>query len=195
MKKYYSNCEELPLYNFIKLVVHNDLSFIWIDPKDTDDTKLNEVWSVIMEEYNLLSGSVEYEHVLSLSKEITIINNRLMIIQAVVNVLSKGYDNDVCDILRNPPFSFHFSYSEDTIMNDLRLTVTTSKRFLIQKMESEKELAGLQSNDKASEMDFINLNVQLSRFLGYKIDSKQTNMLEFIAYLDQYKKYNQPIPA
>lgn len=186
----YRTCEELPLYNFIKIAVHNDLSWLNADAPE-QGTQLKQVWEAILEEYNSLSGNTKSAHVLSLVKEITILNNKLYVIQSCVDFLQHTRSEELIQILKD--MHFRFTYSPETMQKDLKLTVSSAKTLLMQRREAQKEYEVLQGKEEPlTEKDFYALLTQLSKYNGYKIDAKQTSVLEFTVLMDQY---NQSIPA
>lgn len=189
----YRTCSELPLYNFIKIVVHDDLSWLYAERKSlfSRNIELQPIWADIFSEYTTISANTRSKHVFALTKEITVINNKLMIIQNAVNFLSQNYDKRICDMLRRMGFMYQFT--PESMDKDLKLTVSSAKRLLIRKKEAEADYENASSGDQATtEDDFYGLIRQLSRFNGYHIDPKKTTVTEFVKDINAFNIENAP---
>lgn len=192
-RKTYSSCNELPLYNFIKIVVYDDLNFLYSERKTLLNTNidLKSLWSDIFAEYTSISNNTQSKHVFALTKEITVINNKLSIIQNAVNYLAKHYDKRLCDMLRRMGFMYRFT--PETLQNDLRLTVSSAKRLLIRRQEAQGDYNELNKSDKkVTEDDFLGLVRQISRFNGFPIDVKKTSVTEFVKDINAFNIENTP---
>lgn len=185
--KHYADCDELPLFNFIKIVVTGDYRWLWKNKDKTDGTDLKDVWTNITEEYNECSGNLSYKSQLALSKQLTFINNKLVIIQAVVDFLMVEYNKDLCDLLRS--MGFVYKYDPADLYKDLKLTISSAKRLVVSLREAEIELNAMEEKqEKPSESNYLILIAQLSKFLGFKIPSKKTSVKEFVSYLSLAEK-------
>lgn len=192
-RKTYTSCNELPLYNFIKIVVHDDLSFLYSERRTVFNRNidLQPLWADIFAEYSTISNNTQSKHVFALTKEITVINTKLAIIQNAVNYLAKHYDVRLCDMLRR--MGFMYKYNPDSLMNDLKLTISSAKRLVIRKQEAEDDYSKLNvSNKKVTENDFYGLVRQLSRFNGFPIDAKKTTVTEFVKDINAFNVENAP---
>jgi hypothetical protein len=188
-RKTYLSCSELPLFNFIKIVVNDDTSYLYSEPKKpwNKPVDLPALWEGIFNEYSALSGNKQNAHILSLIKEITVLNNKLLIIQEAVSYLSHTFDVRLCNMLRG--MGFLFQYNPDSMMNDLKLTISSAKRIIIQKQQAEKEFSALdQDKSKVTEKDYNALLTQLSKYMKFKIDPKQTSVLDFVNYIEAFNQ-------
>lgn len=191
-RKHYTSCEDLPLYNWIKLVVTNNAEWLYSEPKKPwhKSNDISSIWEKIFEEYSELSADKSADHVLSMVKGITVINNKLAVIQAAINLLA--YARPLSDyqptIQLLKDYGFRFSYSEETIIKDLQLTASSAKTMVIQRQQLEKDYENYESKQsKSTEKDYYNLIAQLSKFLGFPIDAKKTTVYSYISYVEQYK--------
>lgn len=184
-RKTYISCNELPLFNFIKLSVIGDMEYLykekarpWMKPAD-----LTEIWDKIADEYKVLIKDKKSSHVLTLLKDITFMNNQLMLIQLSVNFLHKYYEPGICDLLRRLGFQYAFK-DDESLYKDLKLVVSSAKRILVDKIAAEKELESIPSDGKAAtENDYIALIGQMSKYMNFKIDPKNTTIAEFVSYI------------
>lgn len=189
--KHYTSCEDLPLFNWIKLLTTGKLVFLHAESKKTwhKVPDLSEVWESIFNEYTELSKDESSNHVLSMIKNITVINNKLDIIQACVNLLAQSVDIDqlqpTIQVLKD--FGFRYSYSKETLQQDLKRTVSSAKTLIIQRSQFEKDYEKFsEKQEKATEKDYYMLIAQLEKFRGVAIDIKKTNVLSYISYVEQY---------
>lgn len=192
-RKTYKSCSELPLYNFIKIVVHDDLNWLYSEPKSIlrHSVDLRLLWSDIFAEYTTISNNTQSKHVFALTKEITVINNKLILIQTAVDYLTKNYDERLCAVLRR--MGFMYKFTPDTLQNDLKLTISSAKRLVIRKQEAEADYSKLNTSDKkVTEDDFYGLITQLSRFVAFRINPKETTVTEFAKYINAFNIENKP---
>jgi len=192
-RKTYNSCAELPLFNFIKLVVTNETEWIYSEPKSVlkKEVDTQALWETIFEEYSRLSNNTKNKQILSLLKEITTINVKLDLVDAICVFLSDTFDADLVQILKN--MGFRYRYTEETIAKDIQLTLSSAKRMIFTRDEAmrEYEIANKQE-DPLTEKDFNKLVIQLSKFIGFSIDTKKASTLDFINYVEafneEYKK-------
>jgi len=192
-RKTYKTCSELPLFNFIKIVVHDDLSWLYSERKSllNRNIDLQPLWGDIFAEYTAISNNTQSKHVFALTKEITVINNKLFIIQSAVNYLSKNYDKRLCDMLRK--MGFMYPFTKESLQNDLKLTISSAKRLVIRKQEAEDDYSKLNTSDKkVTEDDFYGLVTQISRFVAFRINPKETTVTEFVKYINAFNRENKP---
>lgn len=192
-RKTYRTCSELPLYNFIKIVVDDDLTWLYAEDKSilTRNIDLNALWMDIFSEYTELSNNPQNKHVFALKKELAIINNKLTVIQTSVNYLSQFYDKRLCDMLVK--MGFRYKFTPESLAEDLKLTVSSAKKLLIRRKEVQAEYDGLnKSSGKATEDYFYGLIRDISRFNGFPIDPKKTNVTEFVKDINAFNLANTP---
>jgi hypothetical protein len=200
----YKSCYDLPLYNFIKIVVTGDLRWLHktrIKNKflNASGASLQKTWEEIFNEYTSLSGTSASNHLFQLLKHLTVLDNKLAIIQHIVTFLSVYYDEkhpntqDLVKILKS--YGFLFSYSPNTIQNDLKSTVSSAKRFLIQRAEADQDYnKALEGTEKVDEKHYYQALGYLSKFMNFRIDAKITTVIEYLSYLEIYKEQAKETP-
>lgn len=188
----YTSCDELPIYNFVKIAVRDELRFLNVDRLNfivTDDHK--NAWTEILQEYTGLSKDNKQFQILDLLKVITKSNLTLDLVQNIVDFLANDFDQEMITILRSLGFLYKYDPYSDTYDSDLRKTVSQAKSIIVKKNIAEKELEGLKSEGKekkATEQDYISLMVALSKFQGYHIDWKKTSVSEYVETLNSFVK-------
>jgi len=188
----YRSCSELPLFNFIKIVVRGEMEYLYSEPahRNKSEVELSEVWETIFDEYNELSGNKSSDHILNLIKQVTVINGKLFVITSAVSILENSYSEAMIGVLRR--HGFRYSYTPESMQRDLKLTLSSAKKLVIQRQEAERELGELNksSDGEVKEEDFYKLLRQLSKFNGFHIDAKTTTVLEFLKDIELFNSEN-----
>lgn len=189
--KLYTSCETLPLYNWIKLLVTSDLKYLYVSRPMFyhNHSKAAEVWENIFNEYTELTNDEKTNQVLSLIKGITVINNKLEIVQSAINLLAiaRPLSDYQATIKLLKDFGFNYRFNDQTISDDLKRTASSAKRMIIQRKQMESDYEKVNSGtEKATEKDYYNMLTQLSKFLGFHVDAKKTNVLQYISYVEQF---------
>lgn len=191
-RKTYKSCDDLPLSNFIKIVVHNDLSQLYSEKarfihKQVD---LVSIWEHIFNEYNELTNNTQSMHILSLMKEITVLNNKIEIINSAIKCLLSAETTEGYEPLKQMlnGMGFRFSYSDETLENDCKITLSSMKSIIMQKDEAIKEYNEIAKDDgkKVTEADYTSLIAQLAKYMCFHIDKYKTTVTEFISYINAF---------
>lgn len=190
--KWYTSCEELPLYNFIRMVVESDYRFILKKPfKEQKDINLSEKWEIVFEEYTVLTGNVSNKALFSLLKDIYGLEIKLRLTYSCIDYLTQWFNQDLCDVLKSMGYDGEFTI--ETMEKDLRNTFAEAKRLTLQLRDNETDYNATGKNDKEpTAKDFQSLLVHLSKFVGFKLDSKNLTVAEFVSFLDEYNNFNKP---
>lgn len=195
-RKTYNSCEELPLANFIKIVVDNDLSQLFKEPakfihKQPD---LKAIWEAIFEEYNELTNSAQSRQIFSLIKDITVLQNRIQIVNDCISVIMgasdlSGYEPTI-NILKS--YGCNFEFTNENKREQCEKAITVCKRYLRELMEREQEYSELNKDDgkKVTTQDFYNSIAMLSKAMGFPIDLHNTTVSLYISYINQVKSAN-----
>lgn len=190
-RKTYNSCSELPLYNFIKIVCKDDLTWLYAEKKSllNKNVDLQPVWDQIFSEYCELAKNPKSKQVFELVKELTLLDSKIKLVKNIVEFLRVEINDDLITILKS--MGFLYKFQPNTIEKDLNLTLSSAKRFEIRKKEAEQDYKALQTDEKnATEKDFEFLIAQISRFMQFKIDKKTTSVSEYLNYLESFNIAN-----
>lgn len=189
--KLYKDCHDLPLYNFLKIISENDLTYLVISGSPPEKT-LVDLWEVIFNEYSDLFKDKQKEYVIEVIKEITVYNLNLDLIERIVNVMVDNPSEHLAGILRSMGFIFDFNpEDQDKYIKELNLTISKAKSLLFKLENAKKELQSLQvDTDKKTNYDSV--LVTLGKYQGYRIDPKTTPVSE---YVEVFNNYNREIEA
>lgn len=189
----YKSCSDLPLYNFIQVLVNDDKEMLYNRPNKAwyKQADLDAIWDKIFLEYIEESGDSRSKTVLELMKDISVVSNKLNIIQNCINLLAsitdvKDYQPTI-ETLRK--YGFRYEFSNETLVNDLNKVVKSARQLIIKREELNNELSAINKTEesKATEKDFY---VHLANISEHFINPKETTVMQYIGYLT---KFNQKI--
>lgn len=185
--KLYKDCHDLPLYNFLKIISENDLTYLVISGIPPEKT-LVDLWEVIFNEYSDLFKDKQKEYVIEVIKEITVYNLNLDLIERIVNVMVNNPSEHLAGILRSMGFVFDFDpEDQEKYIKELNLTISKAKSLLFKLENAKKELQSLQVNtDKKTNYDAV--LVTLGKYQGYRIDPKTTPVSEYVEVFNNYNR-------
>lgn len=182
---YYKDCSELPLWNFIKCTVSKNLNYLIIS--GTPDVELmKKSWNDITNEYSDLSDDGTTSYILNLFSQISYLDEKLRIVYNIIAFIENRRSEELIKILQED-LGFGYSYSEETIEDDLRATVSEIKIDKVNLDLSEIELKAYKEKSvEPNEVDYVKLIVRLGKHQGYPIKQKETTVLEFVAILNDF---------
>jgi len=196
----YRSCVELPLYNFIKIVVNNDLKYLYKKNKlfYHKSPDLIAVWDLIFDEYSRLSDNTQNSHILELLKEIRTIELKISLINTIVSLLRSVAKNGSNIVDYEPSinllkqYGFYFEYLNVTLLDDCDKVLNQSKTLQIELNDLQSDYNSLTSanNSAATEKDFIDEVALISSHHKIQINTKQISVMEYISYLSLFKKAN-----
>lgn len=182
---YYKYCSELPLWNFIKCMTNKNVNYLIISG-NPDTNLLNHQWGLICDEYTDLSEDATHSYLLDLFTQISYLDEKLRIVYNIIAYLERKRSEGLIEILQNE-LGFPFSYSEETMLHDLKMTVSAVKMDKVNLGLSEAELKAYKDRHvEATEVDYIKLIIRLGKFQGYQINQKETTVLEFASILNDF---------
>lgn len=180
----YKSCDELPLYNFIKIMLTDDLSWLIIagEPDNLGDT-----WSEILAEANELSDLPKSVLAFKLRKRITYLSNKIDIVNILLNRLSLSRNTEVIKLLADMGFSFPFNdVAADTERAKRRLNNDNAqlRLALVDYAEAVKD-----DGDVMDQKAWDNEIFELGKYAGHAINRKETSVSEYLAAKKSYRNY------
>lgn len=191
-RKTYLSCNDLPLHNFIRIVVYNELRELYSEKANFihKQADLTSIWERIFNEYNELTDNKQAVHILSLMKDITVLNNKIEITNSALNCLLKAESTidyqPLKDMLNS--MGFRYTYSDETLQNDVKLTLSSMKTIILKKDEAINEYNEISKDEgkKVTENDYNNLIAQLEKFMSKDIPTRTTTVAKFISYINLF---------
>lgn len=182
---YYSTCNELPLWNFIRCLTGDVTHLIklgWPTKKS-----LEKAWENIFNEYIGLSKEVTHKAMLGLLKQISSMNGRFVLVYEVVRSLRINYNEELVKFLLENGYKYKFDHLDYEGFNkDLDRVMAKAKGLTLQAKDRQKELDSLKGKSEG-ETDWDELCSALGKFQGYQIDKKKITVSEFVSILNSYK--------
>lgn len=192
IRKTYQSCSDLPLNVFINILVDDKKELLYIEPKTAwnKPADLSEIWDKIFIEYTELSNDDRSVLVLNLMRNISVLENKIFIIQNALLLLSTVTDlnqyQDSVNILRT--YGFHYQFTENSLLDDLKRCASAAKKFVIEKQELKQQLEKLNNSEqeKATQKDFYVHLANLSQSVGFAIKTDIT-VMEYCGYLEIHR--------
>lgn len=186
VRKTYSGCVDLPLFNFIKIVVYDELKWLYCSESGGKDADLPAIWADIFNEYTRLSKDHNSLNAIQLVASISFMNNKIEVIHRAVHFLGISYNEDLCNMLRK--MSFRFQFTPESLSNDLKLVLSSTKTLILKRDDLAKELAEINaSNTKVSESDYYTILAQLSKHFSFHLDPKEISVMQYLKYIESFK--------
>lgn len=187
-----TSCEDLMMDKFILCSVDNDYSHLIIKKGIVvpNKEKLREAWIKIYEDYTDLSSGNEGNAYLSLLKQKFVLSNKINMIAIGLEALSYRRHPELIKMIRK--LGIKGSFSEKTFDADLRRGIVQLKSLVARLEKVEKNMLPYITGESTNKKDFSELMAVLSKFQGYRIDPKDTSVLEFVNILNNFKKWQTP---
>ena len=176
-KQAYHSVSDMLMYDFIAIICGKQK-----EPKNWDDL-FNEYQSLLKEEKS--------DTVLYLLKDISYNQNKIFIIQSLCYALSLRYSKDIADELRsiNPRFKYE---NNDKLNKELQLTMSQAKALSALVKNKKEELKRIQSGHKQPKLtDWDSQFVYLTKFMGVKMNAKNTTVSEYCNAINLIKEANK----
>ena len=197
MPKYYRNCDELPIYNFYKVLETNELCYLYLDYDGYEKMKVIEVlggvWEGIYEEYLKLVGdntTILYYEVVN---NLLYLETRYSVVSTLLQQIVMGrMDKDMLRayILQLREWKYYIDDEKplnDEISRMVRQLKASENRIRLKK-EEKKQLETAKSNEK---MSLIDQQVKLEQALSRnEIDTKRTVVSKWITMIKEVKLIN-----
>ena len=163
---------------FLDCLFENDYSGLVIDGNASVEL-INEAWNKIYLEYLHLSQSGNYNEVFEKTKEINVLNARLLLVESVCRHLELMYDFDMVAILEKLGLKPCITGKEDAkvLTSRLSIVLAKSKKWLVQIELKYAELKKLENKGetKAAGRDYYEEMLgALSKHQGFYI--KETDI-------------------
>lgn len=149
-------------------------------------------WETLFNEYQSLLKEEKSDKILYLLKDISYNQNKVFIIQSLCYSLSLRYNDAIASELRslNPRFTYH---NNDKLKKELQLTMSQTKSLLALIKNKKDELKKIQSNHKQPKLtDWDSQFVYLTKFMGVKMNAKNTTVSEYCNAINLIKEANKP---
>lgn len=145
-KKYYSKCEDCPLNVFIECLVEGNLKSLIISGEPTSE-ELAIAWAEIYSEYCDLNADNEQMYILTLQKEIILLNHEITEVETVIYFLSpvmlpysKDKKSELLSIIQKYDYDFKLDESALDYTEQLEVIVNSLAPKKLQLLMKTREL-------------------------------------------------------
>ena len=187
----YIRCRETPLDVFIDVLVNKNLNRLVRFGKATQK-QINYAWEALFSEYCEISGTPQFQRLLSLTKEIGSHQSKLLTIQLCTKVLGYRYSQRCVLTLKRLGYNYKFNIQDPAgYVKDLKSVFTKSKTTelaLDQALNEYQKLLNSSGGSQLTEDHFEKILVELSKFMGFRIDRKQVTVSEYVAILKRRER-------
>jgi len=198
MLKYYRNCDELPIYNFYKVLERRNYAYLYLDYDEYNeisiDKNIPEVWEKIYEEYLKLVGDNTMLIYYELINDLLYLETRYAIASTLLQQISMGRMTEstlLAYVLELKRWGYRINLDRP-LEQELRLAIKQlkgSENKIRLKKEEKKQLEKRGSKDKMSLIEqVVKLEQALSR---NEIDTKKTVVSKWIALVKEVKVINE----
>ena len=150
-------------------------------------------WGAIFNEYLTLSSDTHIDAILHLMKSITMLENKLTLIQICIDMISSRHDEGLVENLKS--FGFNFTYENGPqLRKELEMTVTQAKSLLIELNQDKKELEELRGDETktATAQDYEIQYSAISEFLGVMVNPANYMVSRYCADIQRMKERYKP---
>lgn len=175
----YSKCSHTPMQVFIDVQISKDISLLG----DATPDVLLQAWEDIIQEYQTLTNDTSYNYLFELKKGIEYLDKRLVILKIALDYIDRHGAKLVAEWVTE-----EYGYTGDTKAIWSRAKAELHK-LRIKEAELEKQLQSTPQKEHTA-MDWINNIEVLSQFRGFKFNSKEETIAEYIALLNNFKIAN-----
>lgn len=187
----YTRCSQTPLDVFIDALVNKNLGRLVIYGKATYK-QINDAWEQLFTEYCELSGSPQYQRLVNLSREIGGLQSKLLSIRLCVRVLGYRYSARAVSTLKRFGYNYKFNpLDAEGYVRDLKAVMIKSRSVEIALDQSLAEYEKLlkESDGKSlTEDDFQRVLIELSKFMGFRINAKEITVSEYVAMIKRRER-------
>lgn len=192
LKNLFTHCHQINLSVFIQCLIHNDFAGLVAHGNPPQRQRL-QAWDLLYMEYCDLSGAVVDKKILSLGREVGMLESKLLTIRTCVLVLSIRYSVKMVDLLHKN--GYHYDLDPDSgqrYVDELQMIVKKSKAISVaieQKRYEHEQLKKKYKGEAPTEQYFDELLVELSKYLGTLLHAKDLSVTEFVAIRNNHERY------
>lgn len=197
---YHQSCETLLYWDFAKIMVTKDFSKLIISGKPTE-AELRLAFDVILHEYVSIIHTDKSDSIVSCFLKIVRTETNMLALENALAYLKRcEWDKDIAERIQLLGFDYIENLEdEEAYLRQIEIVNNEVKVLVILLNEYKAEYANLTKSDGSSEdkekdlMAYEEELAILGKFQGSRIDKKVTTVMEFVAILNNYIKYNNAL--
>lgn len=177
----YQACNECPLDVFFDCLVDGKLERLVKFGKATQK-ELAEAWEKIWFEYCDLTGNPEYRNMLTLIRDVSYLENKMLTIRLCLQKIIHTPDEKCISILVKYGYRQKFDHSDPVkFYQDIQMVINQSKTIEIEILQKRKEIEKQKEvkHGKITAGYFDQMLLTMSKYMGYRLDRKILTVSEY----------------
>ena len=187
----YHHCSECPLDAFIDALVNNNHRRL-IKSGNTTPADIEIAWQNLFYQYCDLSGTKSYRQLFAINKELGQLRSRLLTVYLCLKVLSVNHEPQCVSILHKLGYAYELNPENQEKYKKELSTIEQKSRTIeiaIQEKEAEYKNALAEfGGSQVTEEDFTKALVELSSFMGFRLNPREITVSEYLAIRSKYEK-------
>lgn len=176
-KQAYASCSVMPLSVFLG-IIYQEI------PEPTN-------WEEIFQEYQELSKTKQSNVFLSLSRDIVYTDNKIYIIESCLNMIGVCWNADIASVLNGYYPKIKYPNDPEQLRADISKTRSLLKSLKLKNNDNKSTLTKMQKEASKNVSKKTDWDIQLSvisKYMGYKIDPRNTMVSEYCALINLYNE-------
>lgn len=199
MLKYYRNCDELPIFNFYKVLEEKDFNYLYPEFDGFNDiekhNEIESVWKKIYDQYIDLSGDKTTMAYYELMGDIMYLKTRYKVVASLLSVLAtSAMEKEVVDLYITELKRWDYSIKANKpLTEELERMVLQLRRSENKIRIKESELEDIKKENSGKE-DFtlIQQQVKLEQALNRnEIDVRRVSVSKWIVMMNEVKEIKE----
>jgi len=190
----YHHCSETPLDVFIDALVNNNHRRL-IKSGSATPADIELAWQNLFYQYCDIAGTKSYRQLFAINKELGQLKSRLLTVYLCLKVLSVNHEPQCVSILHKLGYAYELNPENQEKYKNQLSTIEQKSRTIeiaIQEKEAEYKNALAEFGGKqATEEDFTKVLVELSSFMGFRLNPREITVSEYLAIHQKYEKEAQ----
>ena len=191
--RYYESSKQATLFSFRNVIENNDVRYLLIlddysnlpEVSENIQTKLNDAWITITNEYSNLIDSGSTTLKFSEDKRIAAKRHKIVYIASLLEFISKYPDPDIIESLKADGFIIDLSTPE-LFEKTFKTAVSKINRESLQLKRSEPD-----QEETKEIVNFDLLITELEKFQGYQFNEQKTTVSKLGAIIKRYKDHGR----
>lgn len=177
----YDSIDTLPAYNFYKIIETSDHKYLFDDLKVNSTADLEMHYNELFDAVNkVLGGESDFD--ISFIK----LHNKYVALSNIVCILkvkrAKDIDSTLTEWLKTNGYVY-----EDTTFEQRFESIKNLERQL-QGLKTKIDLRTPVKKDDNTKFNMYEMNIHLSKFVGYQLDMKKISIAEYATIINEYSK-------
>jgi hypothetical protein len=185
----------LPLSNFIRALVHSDLTALVVKGTPTTEATV-DAWASIYSQWLDTSYESETIYVLQLQSEVVLLTSHVSEVETCLYFLATTYHEGLLGVLRNNGYQLPEDFDNELEwLNGLQRIhnqLAMRKQALAGKVKEYDAYVAAHAKDEVTEKYFTTTLLRLAKYQGVAIiRSADITTAEFVSLLQDYIAYNK----